>query len=408
MAQVKRKKILIHTLIFPPDQVSTAYLYGDLCKGFLAKGWKVDVFTTEPHYNYNAEYNHVDFRKFFFGYKSNYAGANVTHIFQRKSKNPFIRGLYIALFHFLFLLKGIFGPKYDVILTPSPPLTSGWLSAIVAKIKGSKSIYNVQEIYPDILFPGKEKVGVIYKLLKWIESSTYKYSTVITTIDQAFYNKLVHRLNETEKLLIIPNFVDVDLYKPLENPKYDEHLSFDGKYLIGYVGNLGKVQDWDTIFEAASKLESIDNTIHFLLVGGGAEYDRLFSLSKKLSNVHVWPYQNRELVPLINNRCDLHIISMNQASNMDGLPSKIYTILACGKPILAGASDDSPIAGVLKMSGNSVVVPMGNSDEFIKAIKGIKSSEINLSPIQGIEFVTQNYSREKVVSMYLDLIDSIV
>ncbi len=142
MAKVK-KHILIHTLIFPPDQVSTSYLYGDLVQAFVKSGFKVTVLTTFPHYNFSGDFRNKSRVGGFFWRKTDYFGAKVHHFPQKKSKSSLYRAFYIIAFHLAFFLKALFIKKVDVILTPSPPLTSGFLSGVLGGFKRAKVIYNV-------------------------------------------------------------------------------------------------------------------------------------------------------------------------------------------------------------------------------------------------------------------------
>lgn len=407
MERIKGKRILIHALTFPPDQVSTSYLYGDIVQKLISSGFEVEVITTYPHYNYFENFSNYATGSFYWK-TSNYFGAKVHHAPQKKSKSIAIRATYLLFFHIVFIFKAIFIRKFDIILTPSPPITSGFLSGLVAKLRGAKSIYNVQEIYPDVLIKQANiKKGLVFYFLKLIERFTYKMSDRVVTIDEHFSKIIENRLPK-EKLLIIPNFIDTELYKPYYG-ECSANLKLDNKFLVGYVGNLGKVQNWDMILESIGLLKNNLN-VHFLLVGGGSEYDYLKSAEKELQNLTVMPYQNRELIPMINSRINLHFIAMTEASDMDGLPSKVYAILSSGRPILASTSSNSPLANVVQKSGNGVVIDLGNSKAFADKIieiynGGLFSDETNRT---AREFVLNGYSKEVVTGKYVELVDGLL
>ena len=273
------KKVLIHTLIFPPDQVSTSYLYGDIVQKLIKNNYEVDVITTTPHYNYSDDFNLVSEKSLFYR-KTNYFGAKVYHFPQKKSKSLFLRGVNILGFHLFFLMKALSISKIDYILTPSPPLTSGFLSGIIARIKGAASIYNVQEIYPDVMIKqGDIKNTILLKALKTIEKWTYKLSHRVVTIHELFSEKLSSRM-DINKLSCIPNFIDTDLYKPYIG-QYSSEWLFADKFIVGYVGNLGKVQNWNAILAAAERLMHINPKVFFLLIGGGSEFEFLKSYELK-------------------------------------------------------------------------------------------------------------------------------
>ena len=217
--------------MFPPDQLSTAYLYGDLVKGFLDKGYRVTVLTTTPHYNFNTTFVSKSKNSFIWK-RSNYFGAEVFHFPHTKSKSLIKRAINITFFHLAFIIKSLFIKKPDIFLTPSPPLTSGLLSGLMSKLRGAKSVYNVQEIYPDILIKHLNiKNRLLLLCLKGLEKMTYKLNDKVVAIDEHFASKIQDRLAKT-KLEVIPNFIDTDLYSPFKGSIRNEY-TFEGKYLVG-------------------------------------------------------------------------------------------------------------------------------------------------------------------------------
>ena len=400
------KKLLIHSLTFPPDQVSTAYLYGDIARKFVSEGWEVEVFTTVPHYNYSQNFRVIS-KRGLFTRTTEYHGIKVRHFYQRKSVPKFARAVLLLSFHFAFTVRAFIGANYSVVLTPSPPLTAGFLSGLAAQIRGAKAVYNIQEIYPDIMLKtGASIPSFVWKLLKWIEKKTYDWSTKVVTIDPVFAEALSNRM-PINKLEVIPNFVDVELYRP--NPYIsNDDLDFDGKFVVAYFGNLGAVQDWGALFKAMDYL-SDQSDIMLLLVGGGSEYDRLVRLATARNNITVMPYQARERIPVLMSRSDLHVISMNEASDFDGLPSKVLTILSSGKPILAATSSDTPLARLISKCGNGVRVDRGDSESIAREIDAIYNGHNNaLSNIAGREFVVTNYSKEVITSRYVSLVSKLL
>src|SRR5690606_14656809 len=109
-----------------------------------------------------------------------------------KFKQSFLRILGFVYWHFLSFFMGLFETKVDIIISPSPPLTIGFINILLAKIKGCKTIYNIQEIYPDFLIEqGGLKSKPIISILKWLERFVYNHSDASTTIDKIFYDTIV-------------------------------------------------------------------------------------------------------------------------------------------------------------------------------------------------------------------------
>ena len=163
-------KILIHSIAFSPDGVSTAYLYNDIALRFRQEGYEVVVLTTTPQYNVvESELINQPLKKRLFGlyYESDFHGIKVKHVFQKKHKKTTLRMFGFVYWHILSFFLGVSEKKVDVILSPSPPLTIGFINILIGKIKKAKVIYNIQEIYPDLLIEGGLKSKPIISI-SWI------------------------------------------------------------------------------------------------------------------------------------------------------------------------------------------------------------------------------------------------
>ncbi|RYE51469.1 MAG: hypothetical protein EOP48_18175 [Sphingobacteriales bacterium] len=194
-----RKKILIHTIVFSPDGVSTAYLYNDIALGLKSAGYEVVVLTTTPHYNLLDEELSKQPLKAKFGglyYESDFNGIKVIHVPQKKFKSSILRILGFCYWHFLSFILGVFQKNVSAILSPSPPLTIGLLNILIGRIKRTKVIYNVQEIYPDFLInQGNLEFKPLINILQAMERFVYNHSDAVTTIDSVFYNTIVPRFS---------------------------------------------------------------------------------------------------------------------------------------------------------------------------------------------------------------------
>lgn len=250
------RKILIHSIVFSPDGVSTAYLYNDIAIGFKNKGYDVVVLTTTPHYNIVIEDSAkqpLSPKLMGLFYESNFNGIRVIHVPLKKYKSTFLRIISFVYWHLFSFIIGLSINKIDFILSPSPPLSIGFISILIAKIKKAKIVYNVQEIYPDLLInQGGLKSKPIIRILKSLEKFVYNNSNAVITIDQQFFNQIKDRFKSIQKLNIIPNFVDTELYKPETKGTLPKVFTNDkSKLKLLYAGNIGFFQDWEPVFYAA-------------------------------------------------------------------------------------------------------------------------------------------------------------
>lgn len=415
-----KKRVLIHSLIFSPDGVSTAYLYNDIALRLQERGYEVVVLTTTPHFNIvpeQVEKQPMHWKVWGLCKESDYHGMRVLHVPQKKFKSTALRMLGFVYWHFVSFFIGLSIRHVDLILSPSPPLTIGLLNLWLARLKGCKVVYNVQEIYPDIL---KLKGGMALKVLRWMERKVYNGNDAVTTIDKVFYDTIVGRFKEPSRLHIIPNFVDTELYhevsgQELENLRMrwaNTDLSNDTDTIkLLYAGNIGHAQSWEPMIELADRTRELN--VEYIVIGEGAKRDYVASEIEKrgLEKLHLLPYQPRELMPAILSYSDASFIFMAPESDTDGFPSKVYTIMACERPLLVLSGENTPIVNFLKDKGCAKLITeqdFGKKvDEMVAWLGSVTREELKEMGRKGLAEIQAKYTKEKVTDMYVELVDTL-
>lgn len=416
------RKVLIHSIVFSPDGVSTAYLYNDIALRFREEGYEVVVLTTTPHYNVlPSELLKQPLKKKVFGlfYESDFNGIRVLHVPQRKFRSSILRIIGFIYWHVLSFFLGLLQKDINLILSPSPPLTIGIINLFLGKIKGARVIYNVQEIYPDFLInQGKLKFKLVISFLKWLERKVYNYSDAVTTIDGIFYSTIKDRFHDKSKLSIIPNFVDTELYKPLTpfDHNLDSHYFQEKKSClkIMYAGNIGHAQAWEPLLRIAKNLS--DKDVEFWVIGEGVMKPYLEEQIRilDLKNIHLVPYQKRELMPSLIAFADLHFIFMSPEMEGQGFPSKVYTIMACSKPLLILSGENTPICSFLKSANCAYLIYDRQIEDQCSKIESIihhlllDKSELLILGKNGLDHIENTYSKHIVTKQYVDLGDKIL
>ena len=416
------KRVLIHTLIFSPDGVSTAYLYNDIALRLQQRGYEVVVLTTTPHFNIvpeQVEKQPMHWKVWGFCKVSKFNGMTVLHVPQKKFKSTALRLLGFIYWHIVSFFIGLTVRHVDLILSPSPPLTVGWMNLGLAKLKGCKIVYNVQEIYPDIL---KLKGGFVLKFLRWMEHKVYNGSDAVTTIDKVFYDTIEPRFEDKSKLHIIPNFVDTALYRALEvqefnslrvQGKWDDKLfpNMDSIKLL-YAGNIGHMQAWEPLIELADKTRDLN--VEYIVIGEGAQRGYVEDEIKKrdLEKLHLLPYQPRELMPAILSYSDASFIFMAPGQDGDGFPSKVYTIMACERPMLILSGENTPIINFLdgKRCAKLITEKEFNKkvDMMVEWLRTITKEDLAQMGKNGLAEIQAKYTKEIVTSKYADLVDKLL
>lgn len=404
---------MIHSIAFNPDGVSTGYLYSDIAAALKEAGNEVVVLTTTPHFNrVEAQLKKQPLRWKLWGLlkKSTYKGIEVYHVPQKKFKSTLLRLIGFVYWHTVSFFTALSIRNVDVILSPSPPLTIGLLNLWLGKLKGAKVIYNVQEVYPDIL--GKNS-GPVYNVLSKMERHIYDNSAAITTIDRIFYNTIVGRFKNPAKLHIIPNFVDTELYRPLgTKPQLDPTLFADNDHLkLLYAGNIGMAQEWNTLIEIARRTKG--KPIDYYVIGEGMMRGYVEEKIRELGldNVRLLPYQPRELMPEIIAFSDIQYIFMEPEIAAQGFPSKVYTIMASGKPLLVCSPANTPIVNFLSDIGCAKIVTHADVDakasEICQWLDTISPAQLAEMGNKGLREAHENYSKEVVTRKYANLVNSL-
>ena len=409
--------ILILTLVFPPDSVSTAQIMGELGKDLQTRGHKVTVLTTSPHYNRDPE---VELRQPLDRYwgpillKSNYFGIEVYHtLMPRKGKNVSLRLLSWVGFHLISMVAGMTViPRPDIILVPSPPLTIGLTAWILGKFHCAPYIYNVQEIYPDMAISlGALRNRVLIGLLFRLESLVYKKARGITVIASRMRKRLLEKGVPGEKVKIIPNFVDIEDMHPLSKDNDFSRLhGIYNKFVISYAGNVGPAQGLDDIIDVAVLLQH-ETDIHFMMIGDGLLWDTLKQRVARLglNNFNCVSYQPYSLMPLIYAASDICLVPQAPETGCDAVPSKVYRIMACGRPVLALTDPNSDLSRLVTRVGCGMAV-QGDSSQVLGDIilnaYGNRGVWRKLGE-KGRAHVVENYARTVVTNRYHDLIQEL-
>ncbi len=415
MERVRKKRVLIHSIVFSPDSVSTAYLYNDIALGLQGRGYEVIVLTTTPHYNLvQSSLDKQPLKKKLLGlyFESNFNEIRVIHVPLKKYKNTLVRIFSFIYWHIFSLLFGLSIKNIDFILSPSPPLSIGLISIMIAKKNNAKFIYNVQEIYPDLLIKnGSLKSKIIIRALKWLEKYVYNNASSVITIDKNFYEQILSRFINNEKLSIVPNFVDTNLYQPVDNeillPK--PFTKDNSKVRLLYAGNIGFYQDWEPVLYAAKKLK--DTNIEFWIIGEGVKKDYLIKEveAHNLSNIEIMPYQDREIMPLINAFADIHFISINKDMEHEGFPSKVYTIMACAKPLIVINGKNTPLYNFLENLDCALLITENRNEEFVQSILELSNNRAKQRELgeNGYGVIQKHYTKERVIEQYLKIFETL-
>jgi glycosyltransferase involved in cell wall biosynthesis len=211
-----------------------------------------------------------------------------------------------------------------------------------------------------------------------------------------------------EDVRVIPNWVDATKLtpQPRENAWAREHDLLD-KFVVMHSGNVGHAQNLDALVRSTTFLRDLDD-LRVMIVGGGARKAELEELAERLETdaVRFLPYQPRELLPLSLSSAHVHVVGLARGLSGFIVPSRVYGILAAGRPLIVAADPESETAQLVRRVDCGVVVPPGRPELLAAAIRRAHDGELDLGDMgrRGREYVEAEADRKVAVRRYRDLL----
>lgn len=318
-----------------------------------------------------------------------------------------------TLGHISFMFSSVFISmrklkEPDVIVTSSPTFFSIFSGYWYSIRKKAPFVLEIRDLWPAAMIElGVMKKGVLTNILEMMELFFYRKSKRLIMVTKSFKENVVNRGIDNNKVHVITNGVNQELFYPKEkNKEIINKYDLEDKFVISYVGAHGISQNLSTILKVAKSLEK-EKDIQFLFIGEGAEKDKLKNIAseQEISNVTFIDSQPKESIPEFYNTSDICLIPLKNIELFKTfIPSKMFEIMACGVPIIASLEGEA--ADILNESKAAEVVQPDNPEEIIQAIIKIKNDKVLFEKLKknGPAFVEKNYSRNKLAEQYLEII----
>lgn len=407
-------KLVYLVQYFSPEKASGLQLVEDLLEGFSAHGWKTDVFTPTPTRGVTDEQRKEYARK---RVEIKYDGRLTIHRMHlyREGKGFVGRAIRYLLFSIECFWKAATVPA-DFIFTGSGPPTQGVVVGLAKKVSGKKVIYNLQDIFPDSLVTSGicGENSFLMKIGHAMENFTYRNADHIITITDDMKANIMKKGVPEDKISVVRNWIDTDKVKHIsreDNLLFDElKLPRDGFYVV-YAGNLGKVQGVDVILKTASLMKN-NRDIKFVIFGNGSEEENLKKIvnDKHLDNVLMLPLQPIERASEVYSMADVSIISCTPGTGGSGMPSKTWTIMAAGVPIIASFDMPSEMERTIEEAECGFCTRAGDENELTeKIIRVFGDSRLKKCLGQNARrYAEKNVSKAEAVEKYIKSIERLV
>lgn len=328
-------KILLLNQFFWPDSAATSQLLTDLARGLAREGHTVYAISADGGYAVSA------------------AGDPPPIEIHRVKALPFARGklgrmLSYLSFYISAAIRGLTLPRPDLVLTLTTPPLISLLGTLISALRGSRHFIWEMDVYPDVAIDlGYFKAnGLADRLTGFLADLSRRRADGIIALGECMKERLVGRGLSPGRIAVAENWADGNAIQPLPRPGDPDKL------VLLYSGNLGLAHDLDTLTESMRQLRS-DNRFRFLFVGSGGRREELRSFCEKhdVQSVELRPYVQRDSLSESLSAGDIGLVTQREACCGSVVPSKVYGLLAAGRPILFIGPKDATPARIVERFG---------------------------------------------------------
>jgi glycosyltransferase involved in cell wall biosynthesis len=394
---------------FYPEMISTGHILTELLSELSGRGLRSSVICAQPTYYSTKKIDSL----------INYNGMKIFRTQNTQFDKNSVKGKIFNSTSF-FLLSARIALKENssrpLLLVTNPPLL-GLLGPTFRLIRKRPFILIIHDLYPDIAvnmgyLRSKSLVTMLWKSLnRWV----LRKASYIVALGRDMQELVRANLPVKDRLKVvyIPNWADPSVVYPVEaenNPLIKE-LGLVDKFLVQYSGNMGLSHDMETIIEAARELNG-DKNIHFLMIGGGGKLNKVkdMALSYRLHNITFLPYQPRENLRYSLGASHVSLISLENGAQGLSVPSKLYGIMASGRPIIAIVPENSEVAFTVRDFNCGLVTPPKDVEALANAIVWLKSNETKRKVMgdRAHNAFLENFTVQRCADKYHNLIKSIL
>ena len=396
-------RVLLLNLYYPPDTSATAKM-AQTVADTLAEKHDVTVLCGRPSYDPTE-------RRPWRLYQSENCGrariirAGSTDFPRRQMKKRVLNYLSYVL---LAVPRALLLPC-DIILAMTDPPFEGIVGAFVALLKRKPYIYNIRDLYPDMALGGSiVPPGLLARLWENLHRWALRRATRVVVLGDDMRNRILAKDVAPAHVVVVRDGAELPPRgsTPSFDPQVIQAIRGNSQFVLLHAGNLGFYGAWDTLLTAARELAQ--DGISIVFVGDGAQRERLQSAAAGISNVRFLPFFPSSKIPSVLAAPDAHIITVKRGLEGVVVPSKMYSILAAGKPVVAVAPDECDVVTLGARKGFSVAANPDDPAQLVEAVRRIsRNPDLLRSMGASAAAAAPEYERNKELAKLVEIVSAI-
>ncbi len=388
-----KKKVWIVSELFYPETISTGYIMTEIAES-LAKNHSVSVIAGPKFYEKNNSKTATYLLDSIDIIRIDNKGYNKNNLFSR------LLGHIKITYSMLRLMKNNIPNGSEILMVTNPILLVVLTSFLIKKKKWIIKLI-VHDVYPENLIVSgilKSNNSIIYKVLNSLFKRSFgKYDTLVV-LGRDMKELFLRKIGKNANIVIIENWSDIINIKPAKSTNTVRSFIF--------AGNMGRVQGIDILMES---LTNINEEFKFTFIGSGTmeSFIEKFIKEYDLSKIYKLSWQAREKTNEFLEDADIGVISLSKGMFGLGVPSKLYNLLAAGKPILYIGDENSEIYNVLNENEIGWYAQSGNQESIVNIIEEIiqcNEEKIERLSRNSRRLAENKYSKEIILEKYQNLL----
>ena len=386
---------------------TTAIIMADLAEDLVLYGLDVGVVSAQATYLINElspkseHHNGVGIKRVWtFLFNKN---KNIGRILN--SSSCFL-SMFPKLFH---------GNRNDLLVFNTNPALLPILGLFANKLKKQKYVILIHDLWPEL--PAQvgmiSRNGFIYKLIDYANTLALRNASAVVVLSEMMKNLILRKVpGKRGKVHVLPNWADRNRIYPVpkENNEILKKTGLKNKRIVMYSGNIGRYQPMEVMIQAAGELRHRED-IAFVFAGDGGkkkEIERM-AVSMNLDNVTFLPFQPLDRLAESLSMADLSLVGIYPENEGVIMPSKLYGLLAVGKPIVCVSDPESEVVGILRDADAGVQSSVDDPKELARKIEEVLDNEARAAEMgeSGRRYFLEHFERKKITRQWKDLLMSL-
>jgi colanic acid biosynthesis glycosyl transferase WcaI len=395
-------RILLLNLYYPPDTSATAKMAATVVEA-LSERHDVTVLCGRP------SYDPTERRPWRLSQTELAGRTRITRVgstdyprfaMKRRVLN-YLSYVAVAIPRALFL-------RCDVVLAMTDPPFEGIVGAIVALLKGKPYFYNIRDMYPDMAVGGAiVEPGLLARVWERSHRWALRRATRVIVLGEDMRARIVAKGVDPARTEVVRDGVDIlapDAPQPPLDGEVIKTIRGDFKFVLLHAGNLGFYGAWETLITAVRNLE--EEGVGLVFVGEGAQRAHVENLTGDAKNVRFLPFFPASKISSVLAAPDAHVITVKRGLEGVVVPSKMYGILAAGKPIVAVAPEETDAASLGAKFGFAISADPDNPEKVAAAIRLLVIDKDKVQNMgRAARAVAPEYDRVKELQQFVKIIE---